>query len=149
METPARPEPPVFPVEMLQEPRVADAVARPGAGDLHVAAPARLALHGICKTWGRASTPVLQDVDLEISRGTIVAVVGHNGAGKTTLLRIAAGLIAADGGTVSVDGLDPFADRREYQRLLGFVSAGTGGGYARLTVPPQLGIRARLAFVPP
>jgi heme ABC exporter ATP-binding subunit CcmA len=91
---------------------------------------------------------VLQDVDLEISRGAVVAVVGRNGAGKTTLLRIAAGLIAPDRGTVSVDGLDPFADRRDYQRRLGFVSAGTGGVYARLTVKQQLECWARLAFVP-
>ena len=47
---------------------------------------------------------VLNTVDLDVRPGEAVALVGENGAGKTTLLRICAGLIRADGGTVTVDG---------------------------------------------
>ena len=107
---------------------------------------ARLELRGLRKQWGDAA--VLDDVDLDIDSGSIVALVGRNGVGKTTLLRIAAGLIAPDAGRVSLDGLDPFADRREYQRRLGFVSAGQGGLYARLTVRQHLEYWSRLAFIP-
>jgi len=128
---------------MLHEPLLADPVrATPDA-----TAPDRLALDGISKRWGSAD-PVLDRVDLNLHPASLVALVGRNGVGKTTLLRIAAGLIAPDRGRVALDGLDPFADRREYQRRLGFVSAGQGGLYARLTVRQQLECWSRLAFIP-
>ena len=46
---------------------------------------------------------VLKDVDFEMKRGEIHAVVGENGAGKSTLMRIAFGLIRPDTGTVCAD----------------------------------------------
>jgi ABC-2 type transport system ATP-binding protein len=45
----------------------------------------------------------LDDVDLFLPAGAVVAVVGENGAGKTTLLRICAGLERPDDGVVSAD----------------------------------------------
>ncbi len=49
--------------------------------------------------------PVLQGIDLALSGGQVVAVVGANGAGKTTLLRVVAGLQAHSGRlTGSIDG---------------------------------------------
>lgn len=45
----------------------------------------------------------LQDVSVAFERGKIHAVVGQNGAGKTTFARVAAGLISAAVGQVSVD----------------------------------------------
>jgi|SRR5579862_5359378 len=122
-------------------------LAEPTRGTAHAPAAARLELRGICKQWGRAA-PVLADVDVDVASGAVTVIVGRNGAGKTTLLRIAAGLITPDSGRVSLDGLDPFADRRDYQCKLGFVSAGHGGLYARLTVRQHLEYWARLAFVP-
>ena len=110
-------------------------------------APVRLQLHGVSKRWGTAK-PVLDHVDLSLHERSLVALVGRNGVGKTTLLRIAGGLIGADEGSVALDGLDPFRDRCEYQRRLGFVSAGQGGLYARLTVRQHLDCWSRLAFIP-
>lgn len=52
----------------------------------------------------RSGVSVLRDVDLEISAGTITAVVGPSGCGATTLLRLAAGAEHCDAGTVTVDG---------------------------------------------
>jgi len=46
----------------------------------------------------------LADVDLEIRRGEIVAVVGGSGCGKTTLLRLIAGLDRPSAGTIRLDG---------------------------------------------
>jgi len=47
-----------------------------------------------------ASARALDDVELEIRRGEVVAIVGAANAGKTTLLRCAAGLLSPDDGTI-------------------------------------------------
>jgi heme ABC exporter ATP-binding subunit CcmA len=91
---------------------------------------------------------ILERVDLSVEPGTSVLVTGPNGAGKTTLLRIAAGVITADSGSVSLEGLDPEANRLDYQRRVGFLSAGDRGLYARLTVRANLEFWSRIAFIP-
>ena len=48
----------------------------------------------------------LNNVSLEIPPGVVFALLGENGAGKTTAIRIALGLVAADGGSSQVLGLD-------------------------------------------
>ena len=63
---------------------------------------------------------VLERLDLHLTEGRI-GVLGRNGSGKTTLLRLIAGLIAPDTGTVRVDGIDPFADRRAALAALGIL----------------------------
>ncbi|AMR78884.1 ATP-binding cassette domain-containing protein [Cupriavidus nantongensis] len=47
---------------------------------------------------------VLHDVALEVSPGEFLAIVGRSGCGKSTLLRLVAGLEAADGGSIAIDG---------------------------------------------
>jgi ABC-type multidrug transport system ATPase subunit len=107
-----------------------------------------LTLRGISKRWPAQPSPVLDGIDLAVAPGTLVAISGRNGAGKTTLLRIAAGLIAADAGSVDLLGLDVERDRPEFQRRLGFCAAGNTGLYARLKVEDHLDFWARLAYVP-
>ena len=46
------------------------------------------------------------EVALELAPGTLTALVGPNGSGKTTILRLLSGTVAADSGTVSIDGRD-------------------------------------------
>ncbi|WP_329406105.1 ABC transporter ATP-binding protein [Streptomyces sp. NBC_00704] len=59
-------------------------------------------MSGVRKAYG--GRPVLHDVDLDVSAGTLVGVVGENGAGKSTLLKIAVGHLAPDRGTVTRAG---------------------------------------------
>jgi ABC-2 type transport system ATP-binding protein len=54
--------------------------------------------------------------------GVVVGVVGPNGAGKTTLLRLLPGLDSADGGSVSVFGMDPWKSPEKVRLELGFMS---------------------------
>ncbi len=105
-----------------------------------------LSLDSISKSWG--AKVVLDDVTLALAPGTLTWLGGANGVGKTTLLRIAAGLLAPDRGNVTLDGLHPLRNRRDYRRWLAFLSAGDRGIYARLTVHRHLHLWARLALMP-
>jgi iron complex transport system ATP-binding protein len=66
--------------------------------------------------------PVLEEVDLTVGPGEMVAVIGPNGAGKTSLLRAIAGTVRARAGEVLVEGR-PMRElpRREAARLLAMV----------------------------
>jgi ABC-2 type transport system ATP-binding protein len=59
-----------------------------------------------------------------------------------------AGILLPRQGTVRLEGLDPKADRKHYQRRLGFLSAGDRGLHARMRVEQHLDYWARLAYVP-
>ncbi len=78
-------------------------------------APA-IRVRGLAKSYG--DVHVLKGVDLDVARGTIVALLGSNGAGKTTAVRILSTLLAADGGTARVDGLDVAADAARVRAVI-------------------------------
>ena len=59
---------------------------------------------GLRKSFGRR--PVVRGVNLSVRRGEAVGLLGPNGAGKTTVFYMITGLIAADQGTISLDGTD-------------------------------------------
>ncbi|WP_049574863.1 heme ABC exporter ATP-binding protein CcmA [Nonomuraea sp. SBT364] len=61
--------------------------------------------------------PVLQGMELTVSRGETVSVVGPNGCGKSTLLRCLAGLQPATGGTVEVFGAPPADEPAFWRRV--------------------------------
>lgn len=48
----------------------------------------------------------LAPTSFEVSKGELIAIVGHNGAGKSTLLKMLASWIIPDGGSVMIDGID-------------------------------------------
>ncbi len=52
---------------------------------------------------GGGRLPVLDDLDLAVAGGGIVALIGPNGSGKSTLLRVMAGLLVPERGTVTLD----------------------------------------------
>jgi ABC-2 type transport system ATP-binding protein len=57
---------------------------------------------GVAKRFGRIT--VLDDADLRVAAGEVVALTGENGAGKSTLLRLCAGLLRPDAGRIEVRG---------------------------------------------
>ena len=67
-----------------------------------------LELRQVSKTYGSGPSQVraLNEVDLSVERGELVAVMGPSGSGKSTLLTIAGSLEEATSGQVSVDGVD-------------------------------------------
>ena len=60
-----------------------------------------LTVRGLCKAYPRFR---LEDVSLNVPRGTVVGLIGENGAGKSTLISAALGLVKRDAGAVSVLG---------------------------------------------
>ena len=106
---------------MRQKSEVIDIVANNQSGQALVAA-------GIRKSYRSPLGPleVLQGVDLEVQRGTILAIVGTSGAGKSTLLNILGTLDHPDSGVVEIAGrrVDHLKDRelaRVRATKLGFV----------------------------
>lgn len=81
-----------------------------------------LAIRSVSKSYWRGPREirVLGDVTVAVDRGQIVAVIGSHGEGKTTLLKVAAGMVPADQGEVSVGGRALASmSARDRRRLLG------------------------------
>ena len=81
---------------------------------------AMIELRQLSKTYGAVTA--LSNLDLSVPEGCLYGLLGPNGAGKTTTLRILATLLAPDGGSVQVDGVDALKHPREVRRLLGYVA---------------------------
>jgi len=71
-----------------------------------------LSVRGLCKSFG--ALPVAQDINIDLALGSRVGLIGPNGAGKTTLVNLLTGTLAADAGSIllngdAIDGLTPEA----------------------------------------
>ena len=75
-----------------------------------------LAVYDLTKRFGERQ--VLHGVDFEVRSGEVYGLLGSNGAGKSTVLNIIAGLLAANGGGVTING---HSDPRIASRSLGVV----------------------------
>jgi ABC-2 type transport system ATP-binding protein len=95
---------------------------------------------GLTKSYGPVHA--LKGVDLTLREGEICCLLGHNGAGKTTLVSVIAGLLAADGGSVLIDG-GPAGTTRA-RELVGLAPQELGV-YPPLTVRHNLDYFGRLA----
>ena len=63
-----------------------------------------LEARAVCAWYGAAQ--ILYDIDLEVCRGEVVALMGRNGAGKSTLLKALIGMLARRRGTIRFLGHD-------------------------------------------
>lgn len=96
-----------------------------------------LRLEGLRAGYGRV--PILAGIDLAVSAGELLGILGHNGMGKTTLLRTVMGYLPATAGRVrfreaDITALKPHARAR---RGIGYVPQGRG-------IFPALSVRDNL-----
>jgi heme exporter protein A len=77
-------------------------------------------LEHLTKTYGLA--PALRDLNLQIARGTCVALLGHNGSGKSTLLKLLSGLARPTSGRLTVGGWRLSQEAAAVRRVLGIIS---------------------------
>ena len=91
----------------------------------------------------KETVEALDGISLTIRKGTLTALVGPDGAGKTTLLRLASGLIAPDGGSLEVVGLDVTAAPQAVQDRIGYMPQ-RFGLYEDLSVQENLNLYADL-----
>ncbi|MEZ5819814.1 MAG: ABC-F family ATP-binding cassette domain-containing protein [Bradyrhizobium sp.] len=110
-------------------------------------APPLIQLKDIRLTFG--GTPLLTGVELSVSEGERVCLIGRNGSGKSTLLKIAAGLVEPDAGTrfvqpgATIRYLPQEPDFGEHKTTLAYVEAGLGPGddhYQARYLLEQLGL---------
>jgi ATP-binding cassette subfamily B protein len=84
--------------------------------------PARIELRGVHFSYGPGSPEALAAVDLTVSPGETVALVGQTGAGKSTLVKLVARFYDVTAGSVLVDGTDiRDYDLASYRQRLGVV----------------------------
>jgi lipopolysaccharide export system ATP-binding protein len=101
--TPPQDPTPLTPIQQSAGP--ADAYGeQTGGGPRLIASNSGLVARNLGKQFKRR--PILRDVSLSLQRGEAVGLLGPNGAGKTTCFYIITGLIAADYGSVMIDGHD-------------------------------------------
>jgi ATP-binding cassette subfamily F protein uup len=110
-------------------------------------APPLIQLKDIRLTFG--GTPLLSGVELSVSSGERVCLIGRNGSGKSTLLKIAAGLVEPDGGSrfvqpgATIRYLPQEPDFGDHKTTLAYVEAGLGPGddhYQARYLVEQLGL---------
>lgn len=90
----------------------------------------------------------LDGVSLEVPRGMLTALVGPDGAGKTTLMRLAAGLLRADSGDLTVLDVNAAADPQQIQDRISYMPQ-RFGLYEDLTVAENIDLYADLHGVTP
>ena len=84
--------------------------------------PLKLELRGVYKAFG--STMVLDGINLEVTEGEVITLIGASGSGKSTLLRCVNLLEPVDDGAVIFDGIDiaePGLDADPVRRRIGMV----------------------------
>src|SRR5580692_4725435 len=83
-------------------------------------------------------------IDLEVSAGEIVGILGPNGSGKTTTILMLLGLTEPTGGRAEVAGFDPLREPLEVKRRVGYLPDQVGF-YDGLSARDNLAYTARLA----
>jgi len=78
-----------------------------------------LDVQNLCKSFDKK--PFLTELTFQVSAGECLVLLGKNGSGKTLLLNILATLIEPTAGSVSIDGIDAFANLKQVRPGIGYI----------------------------
>lgn len=79
---------------------VPDQQATESTGDAY------LSIRSLNKVYPKTTNPAVDDINLDVEKGKLIALLGPSGCGKTTTLRMVAGLLEPTSGKIVVDGKD-------------------------------------------
>jgi len=99
-------------------------------------------LTGVSKYFSGARA--LEGVDFSCRRGSIHAILGENGAGKSTLIKIMAGVVAADSGTLAVEGV-----QQQFLKPADAAKAGIVCVFQELSLMPDLTVADNISISDP
>ena len=107
--------------------------------------PLAIDVKGLCKRYGGRA--VVDNVDLQVARGTVCGFLGPNGSGKTTTIRLLCGLLTPDAGSGSCLGLDIVREAAAIKHQVGYMTQ-KFGLYDDLSIRENLDFVARLFELP-
>jgi ABC-2 type transport system ATP-binding protein len=118
--------------------------------------PLAIETHGLGRTFyphqrllSRGSPEVaVEDVNLQVSAGTIFGLLGPNGAGKTTTIKMLSTLLIPSRGTATVAGFNVVSHEQEVRKRLGVLLGGDRGLYGKISAVDNLRFFATLYGVP-
>lgn len=71
--------------------------------------------------YNNSAKKILSNLNLKIEKGEAIALIGASGSGKTTLVDIILGLLQPQSGSVYMDGIDIFAIKKDWAKIIGYV----------------------------
>src|SRR5204862_7747359 len=93
---------------------------------------------GLTKSFGGRT--VVQNLSMQVKRGSIYGFLGPNGSGKTTTIRMLCGLLTPDSGTGTCLGYNILRDADKIKRRVGYMTQ-------RFSLYQELSVRENLEFV--
>lgn len=89
----------------------------------------------VCKSFEQRK--VVSNVSMNLTKGTILGIMGSDGAGKSTLLRMMATMIRPSSGRIFIDGINVVSQRKKIKPIIGYMPQ-RFGLYQDLTVGENL-----------
>ncbi len=74
-----------------------------------------LSMRGVTHLYNKgmpSESKAIDSIDLDIKQGELVGIIGHTGSGKSTLVQHFNGILKPESGTVTVDGVDIWSDKK-------------------------------------
>ncbi|MBR1825423.1 MAG: ABC transporter ATP-binding protein [Alphaproteobacteria bacterium] len=95
------------------------------------------------KSFQNPDITAIKDLNLQLSAGEVVGLVGPDGAGKTTLIRLLLGLLLPTEGDISVLGLNPITQVHRLHQIIGYMPQ-KFGLYEDLSIEENMNLYAEL-----
>jgi len=105
---------------------------------MNSASPIAIEVKGLTKSFGGRT--VVQDLSMQVKRGTIYGFLGPNGSGKTTTIRMLCGLLTPDSGHGTCLGYDILTEAEKIKRRVGYMTQ-------RFSLYADLSVRENLEFI--